>query len=259
MINYSSKHKVNRPTPNLHTKIRVGPPKWMKHQVQGGGGSGNLKYKNLYGTFLTFKQGFMSVKFEKRLQHDYSKMRGWGQRSFETFPKNHPFWRRHLSLNRKTCSGLTKISNRLPTLMIKNFKAGSNEISFSSPNRQNRWPKIQRSQSQHNPRAVVGFTAFPKLSPTSSDVVGGQLNRGGALASSSSSPSPPKLPIETATRHTTTFKRRLLCTFVNLSLQATTHKRLAVAPRETGSKPPRLFNTIFDTIVRAARRTQTKC
>ena len=32
------------------------------------------------------------MNFEKKMQHNFPKMRGGGQRPFGTFPKIHPFW-----------------------------------------------------------------------------------------------------------------------------------------------------------------------
>ena len=39
---------------------------------------------------------------QKKLQHDFLKMRGGGQRPLGTFPKIYPFWYRHPSLRSKT-------------------------------------------------------------------------------------------------------------------------------------------------------------
>ena len=52
--------------------------------------------------FRTFKCGFLGMKFWKKLQHDFPKMRGGGQRPFGIFPKIDPFWWRHLSLTTLT-------------------------------------------------------------------------------------------------------------------------------------------------------------
>ena len=161
---------------------------------------GDFFQSKFYADFGRCNRAFWALNLKKKIATWFSENERAGSKAVWNFSKNSSVLKAPPALNGKTCSGLTKISIRLPTLMIWIFRAGSTEISFSSQNRRNRWPEIQRSQTQHNPRAVVGFTAFPKLSPTSSDVVGGQLNRGGALASSSSSPSPPKLPIETATQ-----------------------------------------------------------
>ena len=43
---------------------------------------------------------------EKRLQHDFPKMRGEGQRPFGTFPKIHPFWKGKASLSQGLEAGV---------------------------------------------------------------------------------------------------------------------------------------------------------
>ena len=42
------------------------------------------------------------MNFRKKLQHNFPKMRGGGQRPFGTFPKIHPFWKGSASLSWKT-------------------------------------------------------------------------------------------------------------------------------------------------------------
>ena len=44
------------------------------------------------------------MNFGKNLQHNFSKMRGGGQRPFGTFPKIHPFWKGSASLTLETFS-----------------------------------------------------------------------------------------------------------------------------------------------------------
>ena len=40
---------------------------------------------------LDLKTGLERENY-KKMQHDFPKMRGGGQRQFGTFPKIHPFW-----------------------------------------------------------------------------------------------------------------------------------------------------------------------
>ena len=63
--------------------------------------------QTLYCRFWTFEQGF----FGKKLQYDFPKMRGGGQRPFGNSPKIHAFWYCHLSLS-------TEDALRIPLITI---------------------------------------------------------------------------------------------------------------------------------------------
>ena len=45
------------------------------------------------------------MNFRKKLQHNFPKMSGGGQRPFGTFPKIHPFWKGNASLRGKEIEG----------------------------------------------------------------------------------------------------------------------------------------------------------
>ena len=49
--------------------------------------------------FRKISKGFLDFFREKKLQHNFRKMRGEVQTLFGIFPKNHPFWYRHLVLD----------------------------------------------------------------------------------------------------------------------------------------------------------------
>ena len=67
-----------------------------------GGAGGHFQSNDLCGYMDLWTYGIE----EKKLQHDFLKMRGGGQRLFGTFPKTHPFWWRHpfLTLENKIAS-----------------------------------------------------------------------------------------------------------------------------------------------------------
>ena len=67
------------------------PPKRMNFRKSSEGGGGSFSIQK----FIAIIDDTSVMNFGKRLQYDFSKMRGGGgQRPFGTFPKIHPFWRR---------------------------------------------------------------------------------------------------------------------------------------------------------------------
>ena len=54
-----------------------------------------------YETYMFYKGSGQKLKADGMGGHEYDfpKIRGGGQRPFETFPKIHPFWRRLASLS----------------------------------------------------------------------------------------------------------------------------------------------------------------
>ena len=69
-----------------------------------GGREGHFQSKNLCCKIWTFKQDYLTMKFEgfvdslTNLQHNFPKMRGGDQSPFGPFPKIHPFWKGSPSL-----------------------------------------------------------------------------------------------------------------------------------------------------------------
>ena len=65
------------------------------------------------------------MNFRKKLQHNFPKMRGGGQRPFGTFLKSHPFWKGSASLRvlRNVYTEMFGLFNKNFYMYVKNERA----------------------------------------------------------------------------------------------------------------------------------------